>query len=217
MKHNTAIQRNHFRKQWQLRVKTWFNQPAKKLKRRQAREKKAAAVFPRPVGLLRPVVQAPTKRYNTKARFGRGFSVEELKRAGLSVSQALTIGIAVDRRRKNRSEESLARNAARLGQYKSKLILFPRVAGKPKKGSFVSDAKEEDLKNVTQHTGTLLPITTAAEHVEYRAITPEEKNSSAFATLRRARDWVKKVGTRQKLKEKNAEKRKAAPAEKAAE
>lgn len=79
MKHNTAIQRNHFRKQWQLRVKTWFNQPAKKLKRRQAREKKAAAVFPRPVGLLRPVVQAPTKRYNTKARFGRGFSVEELK------------------------------------------------------------------------------------------------------------------------------------------
>ena len=129
----------------------------------------------------------------------------------------MTIGIAVDRRRKNRSEESLARNAARLGQYKSKLILFPRVAGKPKKGAFVSDAKEEDLKNVTQHTGTLLPIVAAAEQVEYRAITPEEKNASAFATLRRARDWVKKVGTRQKLKEKNAEKRKAQPAEKAAE
>ena len=79
MKHNTAIQRNHFRKQWQLRVKTWFNQPAKKAARRVARAKKAAAVFPRPAGALRPVVQAPTLRYNTKARFGRGFSTDELK------------------------------------------------------------------------------------------------------------------------------------------
>jgi len=222
MKHNTAIQRNHFRKQWQLRVRTWFNQPAKKAARRQARQKKAAAIFPRPTQMLRPVVQAPTLRYSTKARFGRGFTTDEIKKAGLSVSQARTIGIAVDPRRKNRSEESMSRNVARLSAYKSKLILFPRKEGKPKQGSFVADAKPEDLAAAVQHKGALQPVHSraiAAAHaipdsVEFRAITPEEKKASAYATIRRARDWVKKVGVRQKLKQKNAEKRKAQPAEK---
>ena len=65
-------------------------------------------MFPRPVaGVLRPVVRGQTKRYNTKVRAGRGFTLDELKTAGIPAKFAQTVGIAVDHRRKNRSEESL--------------------------------------------------------------------------------------------------------------
>ena len=70
----------HFKKHWERYVRTWFNQPGKKKRRRQKRLEKAARVAPRPVaGLLRPVVRCPTFKYNTKVRAGRGFSLEELK------------------------------------------------------------------------------------------------------------------------------------------
>lgn len=42
-------------------------------------------------------------QYNSKVRLGRGFNVEELKEAGISKKMALTIGIAVDHRRTNKS------------------------------------------------------------------------------------------------------------------
>jgi large subunit ribosomal protein L13e len=35
VKHNNVIPNQHFKKKWQFRVKTWFNQPARKLRRRQ--------------------------------------------------------------------------------------------------------------------------------------------------------------------------------------
>ena len=48
-----------------------------------ARAEKAKSLFPRPAaGLLRPVVRGQTKRYNTKTRVGRGFTLEELKVGG---------------------------------------------------------------------------------------------------------------------------------------
>merc|ERR1712159_280661 len=88
MKHNNMIANEHFRKYWQRYVKTWFDQPAKKKARRLARQKKAAAVAPRPVaGALRSVVHPPTARYNVKTRIGRGFSLAEIKaRSYVSVS-----------------------------------------------------------------------------------------------------------------------------------
>eukprot|EP00158_Paraphelidium_tribonemae_P010348 Partr_v1_DN46774_c0_g1_i1_m54235 putative 60S ribosomal protein L13 len=100
---NKVIPNTHFRKDWQLRVKTWFNQPAKKLKRRNLRAAKAKAVFPRPVERLRPVVHAPTQKYNAKTRAGRGFSLDELKEAGITRQLATTVGISVDHRRRNKS------------------------------------------------------------------------------------------------------------------
>ena len=79
-KHNNMIHNNHFHKDWQRYVKTWFNQPGRKKRRREARVKKALRVAPRPVaGAIRPVVRCPTFRYNTKVRAGRGFTLEELK------------------------------------------------------------------------------------------------------------------------------------------
>jgi len=42
-----------------------------------------------------------------KQRYGKGFSREELKRAGLSLKEALRIGIPVDSRRKTAHEENV--------------------------------------------------------------------------------------------------------------
>ncbi|KAI4979027.1 hypothetical protein ZWY2020_015780 [Hordeum vulgare] len=45
-----------------------------------ARQKKAVKIFPHPTsGPLRPIVQCQTRKYNMKARAGRGFTLEELK------------------------------------------------------------------------------------------------------------------------------------------
>jgi large subunit ribosomal protein L13e len=137
--------------------------------------------------------------------------LEELKAAGVSRSQARSIGIAVDHRRKNRSQESLQRNADRLGEYKNKLVLFPRKAGKAKKGTFANDATPEAIADATQNTARVLLAPSAAPaEVEFRAITDVEKNQSAFATLRRQRQWTRKVGVRAKLAEKRAEAKKEA-------
>ncbi|KAJ1073641.1 hypothetical protein K5549_021767, partial [Capra hircus] len=77
----------------------------------------ARRIAPRPAsGPLRPVVRCPTVRYHTKVRAGRGFSLEELRVAGIHKKVARTIGISVDPRRRN------------------KLILFPRKPSAPKKG-----------------------------------------------------------------------------------
>lgn len=57
-----------------------------------------------------------------------------LQAAGINKKLALTIGIAVDYRRKNKSLESQQQNTQRLKEYKSKLILFPKKQSKPKKG-----------------------------------------------------------------------------------
>ena len=54
--------------------------------------------------------------------------------AGIGKKEAQTIGIAVDYRRRNKSVEGLQQNVQRLKEYRSKLIIFPKKAGKPKKG-----------------------------------------------------------------------------------
>jgi large subunit ribosomal protein L13e len=65
-------------------------------------------------------------RYNIKIREGRGFTFEELKKAGFEYKKAQKLGIAVDHRRRNTNEESLEMNVQRLKEYQSKLIVFPR-------------------------------------------------------------------------------------------
>lgn len=137
-----VLHQNHFRKDWQTRVRTWFDQPGRKLRRRQARKVKAATLGVRPLNLLRPAVRAQTVRYNRKIREGRGFTLAELKEAGIGKKEARGIGIVVDHRRRNLSEEGKALNVERLKVYKTRLIVFPRNAKKPKKGdSTVSDVE----------------------------------------------------------------------------
>ena len=75
VKHNYQLPDAHFRKHWSRFVKTWFDQPANKKRRVQARRAKAAAVFPRPLEKLRPIVHGQTRKYSSKLRDGRGFSL----------------------------------------------------------------------------------------------------------------------------------------------
>jgi large subunit ribosomal protein L13e len=175
-------------------VKTWFNQPARKVRRRNARDAKAAATFPRPTaGALRPVVHGQTLRYQAKRRAGRGFTHEELKEAGIPIKLASTIGIAVDHRRRNRALEGLQENANRLKAYKTNLLVFPRRSKKPKAGD-----STEDPKSVAQLKGALLPATKAAPAVETVAVTEEMKAERAYYRLRLERTNAKHLGKRTK-------------------
>merc|ERR1711939_1204213 len=69
VKHNHQIQKCHFHKKWQTRVKTWLDQPMRAKRRRMTRLAKAAKISPRPIaGALRPAVHCPTVKYNRKNR-----------------------------------------------------------------------------------------------------------------------------------------------------
>ncbi|EHY52929.1 60S ribosomal protein L13 [Exophiala dermatitidis] len=157
IKHNQQLPNNHFRKDWQRRVRVHFDQAGRKSRRRAARLSKAAAVAPRPVDKLRPVVRCPTVKYNRRARAGRGFTLVELKEAGIPRKLAPTIGIAVDHRRQNTSQESLATNVARLQAYKARLILFPRKSGQHKK----LDSSAEEVKLAEDESKTIKKVSTA--------------------------------------------------------
>ena len=80
-------------------------------------------LYPSPTHALRPIVRATTRKYNSKLRLGRGFTLTELRQAGLSSRFARTIGIAVDHRRKNRTQEALETNVDRLKEFKAKIVL----------------------------------------------------------------------------------------------
>ncbi|KZO98391.1 ribosomal protein L13e [Calocera viscosa TUFC12733] len=204
--HNNVLPGNHFRKDWQRRVKTWFDQPGRKLRRRNARKTKAASLGVRPLDLLRPAVRGQTIRYNIKVREGRGFSLSELKEAGISRKVARSVGIAVDHRRRNLSEEGKKLNVERLAAYKSRLIVFPKKASKPKKG----DSTGDDLKAKTERGPVALPPAFVRE--EPRAITDEEREFEAFRALRVARSDQRNAGKRkmraQKKEEEEAAKKK---------
>ncbi|XP_075396563.1 large ribosomal subunit protein eL13-like isoform X2 [Tenrec ecaudatus] len=81
---NGMILKPHFHKDWQRRVSTWFNQPARKIRRRKARQAKARRIAQRPTsGPIRSIVRCPMVHYHSKVRAGRGFSLEELRVAGI--------------------------------------------------------------------------------------------------------------------------------------
>eukprot|EP00484_Ammonia_sp_Unknown_P025239 CAMPEP_0197046402 /NCGR_PEP_ID=MMETSP1384-20130603/22119_1 /TAXON_ID=29189 /ORGANISM="Ammonia sp." /LENGTH=230 /DNA_ID=CAMNT_0042478181 /DNA_START=26 /DNA_END=718 /DNA_ORIENTATION=+ len=125
VKHNNIRPNIHMHKDYQRWIKTHFDQPLKKKRRARLRRRKAATKAPRPAQKLRPIVQCPTQRYNMRQRAGRGFSLLELQSAGLKPQYARTIGIRVDPRRRNRSQEGLSRNVRRLKKYTSSLVLYP--------------------------------------------------------------------------------------------
>ncbi|KAF2111823.1 ribosomal protein L13e [Lophiotrema nucula] len=201
IKHNNQIQKNHFHKDWARRVRVHFDQPGRKSRRRQARISKAAQLAPAPVDKLRPVVRCPTIKYNRRVRAGRGFSLAELKEAGIPRKLAPTIGISVDPRRQNLSEESLKANVERLQEFRKRLILFPRRNGKVKQG----DASAEDVKaakkgDIVKTTTAILPIKNLVEFEE-GPISSFEKTENAYRKLRDARSEARLIGVRAKRAE----------------
>nr|CEL74147.1 TPA: 60S ribosomal protein L13, putative [Toxoplasma gondii VEG] len=197
---NNVLPNVHLHKWWQRYVKTWFNQPGRKQSRRLRRQEKAAKLGVVPSGLLRPIVHPPTQRYNLKVRAGRGFTLEELKSVGLSPRVALSIGVAVDHRRRNRSAESLNANVTRLKAYLAKLVLFQR-GSKAKKGlaGIPADTPKSQIQNVKHvKISTAMPIPKASKRCKPRAITAEEQKFMAYATLRKALRDCKNVGKHEK-------------------
>lgn len=166
-----------------------FDQAGKKASRRTARATRAAKIAPRPLDLLRPVVRAPTIKYNRKVRAGRGFTLAEVKAAGLTAAYARTIGIAVDHRRQNRNQAIFDDNVQRLKEYQSKIIVFPRN-GKAEAEQVIS-------------TAASFPITQPHVEVETRAV--EDNGESAFRTLRLARSDKRYKGTRERRAKEKAE------------
>ncbi len=190
---NYVLQKNHFKKHWQRRVRVHLDQAGQKLSRRNTRAAKAAAVAPKPVDLLRPVVRCPTLKYNRKVRAGKGFTFAELKAAKLDPKYAQTVGIAVDHRRVNRSTETFDANVERLELYKKSLIVFKK--GEKPTAEQVSAA-------------AAFPIVQPAPETAPRAVEVPER--TAYRTLRLARSKKRYLG----IREKRAAERAAAEAEK---
>ena len=65
---------------------------------------------------------------------GRGFTLTEIKEAGIRRKEAKGLGIVVDHRRRSKSEEGQKINIDRIKEYRARLVVFPRKAGKPKHG-----------------------------------------------------------------------------------
>lgn len=142
MKRNNALPNNHFKKT-SKRIKTWFNQPANKERRRATRLMKAKKIFPVPLEKLRPIVRCPTIRYNKKERLGKGFTPEECKAAGLNYIYARTIGISIDLKRRNMNQEAFDQNVQRLIAYQSKIKIFKT---------------KSEAKNAVQYMKQIMPM-----------------------------------------------------------
>lgn len=150
-------------------------------------------------------MQCPTRKYNTKQKLGRGFTLEELRGAGINPKLALTIGISVDHRRTNKSEESFALNVNRLKDFKARLVVFPKRNGA--KYAKAGDASAADVAAATQFTGELNTVPKkSATAISVGKVTDEMKDFKAFYALRQARNEAKLQGSRDKKKREAAAK-----------
>lgn len=131
-----------------------------------------------------------------------------MQAAGIGKKEALGIGIAVDHRRKNRTEEAFRQNVERLKLYKSKLVLFPRnpTSKRIKKGDATADERKAVEQVFTRH---VLPLPTAERRVPARAITKEERERTVTAIIRKTRTDGKLWGIREKRAKEKAEAEKA--------
>jgi ribosomal protein L13E len=188
VKHNNVIPNNHFRKHWQRNVRVWLNQSQRKHRRLIARRAKAASLSPRPLEALRPAVRCQTIRYNHRPRLGRGFTLAEIKAAGLGVQFARSVGISVDHRRKNRNQESLELNKNRLLAYVNKLVLFPRNEKTP-----VTKAKSGILNDTPKVNFLIIsgqPKGRLSHHCQRIARFSQESQISIKVGIRKTqKDW----------------------------
>merc|ERR1712187_754109 len=118
---------------------------------------------------------------------------EELKMASISPSLAYTMGIALDYRRKNRSQESLKANVARLIDFRSRIAKFKLIKKKKEKKSYCilnkpvvslihnilcnthNIIKGELLKNSNYLTKAMAYITHRMVLAKKRSIEPNKK------------------------------------------
>ena len=134
--------------------------------------------------------------------------IEACQEAGIPRKLAPTIGIAVDHRRQNLSEESLDPNVARLKvYYNDKLILLPRRSSKHKKGDSskeeVSALKNGDIETVSVRPTFHQTHENDISYVKKSEIPYGEEN--AYMKLLKARSDARLVGVREKKAKAEAE------------
>jgi len=190
VKHNNQIPNIHFHKKYcessrgPLKVKLRLDQAARKKARRVKRAARAAGLAPRPSRTLKPLVRCPTQRYSSKTRLGKGFTLEELKRAELHPKTAQRLGISVDHRRRNRCEESLELNAKRLEQYKSKLVVLKKKGDVVPSGALVTASR------------VVLPVAGQQPDGGVVLVDAVDSNLSAYTDMRVAKQETKVAGYR---------------------
>jgi len=148
-----------------------------------------------------------------KVRAGKGFTLEELKKAGINRREARKIGISVDHRRTNKTEQTLHENVDRLKRYLAKLVIFPRRKSRSSLRREKKKAKKAGTPlppkpaapAVQQIKGDVLPIRQPVVKSTARKLTPKDrKGQSAFVALRTARRDTKLIGIRKKRAEAKA-------------
>mmetsp|Transcript_6571 Transcript_6571/g.4606 ORF Transcript_6571/g.4606 Transcript_6571/m.4606 type:complete len:100 (-) Transcript_6571:38-337(-) len=88
--------------------------------------------------------------------------------------------------------ETLNLNIARLNEYKSKLVVFPKRRGSVKAG----DSSKEETGAATQFAGAILPLEKKADEIVMEEVTDEMKATKAFTTMRVARKETRVAGYR---------------------
>lgn len=120
-----------------------------------------------------------------------------VQEAGIPSRFAPTVGIAVDHRRQNVSEESLAANVARLKAYKERLIVFPRRSNAPKKGDTKTNPREVERAT---YINDALPVVNEVPGFKEisKADLPAPIEGGAYAKLRYVRAIKRSQGAREK-------------------
>jgi len=222
VKGNDAIPKVHQRKHFHPsssqkgNIKVFLAQPKRAQTRRRLRIQKAKRVFPRPLKSLRPTVACPTVRYNFRKRLGRGFSIDEIKAAGITPRYAATIGVRVDTRRKNISEESLNTNSQRLKTYLSKLVLFPLSKKKVAAGEASKEEQKKGVQDRSRFGRTVAhPSAARAAKPTARKISKADTEKSAFKFLKKNMSAARFLGERLARAKKREDAAKAAAEKKA--
>ena len=210
--HNKMLPNVHLGKDWQEKVRTWFNQPGRKHRRQMKRKAKANLNAPNPTHTLKPIVRGQTNKYNTKSRLGRGFTVKELKEAGINgIQYARSLGISIDTRRKDTSDETLKKNAQRIKEYISRMILFPRDPKKPSKGKGVKEATAQQMESpeakIQNTCKYVIEKPKEEDGYSFAPITKEMKDTKVYQTLRKELKTAKGFYKRLEEAKKKAQKK----------
>jgi len=130
-----------------------------------------------------------------------GFTLQEIKAAGLGVQFARSIGISVDHRRKNRTQESIDTNKKRLQQYLNNLVLFPLNEKKPvtkAKSGILNDTPKENQKvNASAVVNTTPRLIKRVKPIG-TALLDSVKKGKVFRTIRQ--EWNNQRNEGKRLK-----------------
>jgi large subunit ribosomal protein L13e len=121
---------------------------------------------------------------------------------GLNKHFARSVGITVDTRRTNKSNESLQKNILRLKEYLGKLVLLPRKEGQPKKGGYGKLNDFVESTTVVQNQDrVVLPLKKAHCAQKSKKITKEMNQFNPKAKLGLEKMLKKQHNKKSALKE----------------